>query len=113
MVLCAKKIHALAVTANIASKISKVMSNANKMIYNWNNHTFLFQSDARGGKVLSLLHEFTIASIGDERTQQRCLYLMEASCVPYMKILTMWIYRGIICDPINEVILGFLFFVLS
>jgi hypothetical protein len=29
---------------------------------------------------------------------------MEAACVPYMKMLGMWIYRGIISDPISEVL---------
>lgn len=28
---------------------------------------------------------------------------MEAACVPYMKMLSMWIYHGIITDPIKEV----------
>lgn len=28
---------------------------------------------------------------------------MEAACIPYMKMLGMWIYKGIISDPINEV----------
>jgi gamma-tubulin complex component 2 len=77
-----KRLHSLGITANIASTISK--------------------SDARGGKVLSLLHDHIIGSIGDERTQQRCVSLMEAACVPYMKMLGMWIYRGIISDPISE-----------
>ncbi|XP_076274198.1 gamma-tubulin complex component 2-like isoform X2 [Rhynchophorus ferrugineus] len=60
------------------------------------------KSDAKGGKVLSLLHDNVISSIGDERNQQLCLKLMEAACVPYMKMLGMWIYMGIISDPINE-----------
>lgn len=55
--------------------------------------------------MLSLLHDHVIGSIGDERAQQICLKLMEAACVPYMKMLGMWIYRGIILDPISEVIL--------
>ncbi|XP_050298674.1 gamma-tubulin complex component 2-like isoform X1 [Anthonomus grandis grandis] len=60
------------------------------------------KSDAKGGKVLSLLHDNVISSIGDERNQQLCLKLMEAACVPYMKMLGMWIHSGIISDPINE-----------
>ncbi|XP_030766900.1 gamma-tubulin complex component 2-like isoform X2 [Sitophilus oryzae] len=60
------------------------------------------KSDAKGGKVLSLLHDNVISSIGDERNQQLCLKLMGAACVPYMKMLGMWIYMGIISDPINE-----------
>ncbi|KAJ8984083.1 hypothetical protein NQ317_012739 [Molorchus minor] len=61
------------------------------------------KSGAKGGNVLSLLHENVIGSIGDERAQQLCLKLMEAACEPYMKMLGMWIYRGIISDPIKEI----------
>ncbi|XP_060530433.1 gamma-tubulin complex component 2-like isoform X2 [Cylas formicarius] len=60
------------------------------------------KSNAKGGKVLSLLHDSVINSIGDEKTQQLCLRLMEEACQPYMKMLGMWIYRGIISDPISE-----------
>ncbi|XP_074030590.1 gamma-tubulin complex component 2 isoform X2 [Leptinotarsa decemlineata] len=77
-----RNMQSLGITAAIASSISK--------------------SDAKGGKVLSLLHDNVIGSIGDERTQQLCLKLMEAACVPYMKMLGMWIYKGIISDPISE-----------
>lgn len=52
---------------------------------------------------MSLLHDNVVTSIGDERNQQLCLKLMEAACVPYMKMLGMWICRGIISDPISEV----------
>ncbi|XP_066246345.1 gamma-tubulin complex component 2-like isoform X1 [Euwallacea similis] len=60
------------------------------------------KSGAIGGKVLSLLHDYVISSIGDEKNQQICLKLMENASVPYMKMLGMWIYRGIISDPIGE-----------
>lgn len=58
---------------------------------------------------MSLLHENVIGSIGDERAQQLCLKLMEAACEPYMKMLGMWIYKGIISDPISEVIIIIIF----
>ncbi|XP_056629764.1 gamma-tubulin complex component 2-like isoform X2 [Diorhabda sublineata] len=77
-----RNMQSLGIAANIASTISK--------------------SDAKGGKVLSLLHDHVVGSIGDERAQLLCLKLMEAACYPYMKMLGMWIYRGIISDPINE-----------
>ncbi|CAG9865546.1 unnamed protein product [Phyllotreta striolata] len=77
-----KNLQSLSVVANIASVISK--------------------SDGKGGKVLSLLHDRVISSIGDDRTQELCLKLMEAACFPYMKMLGMWIYKGIISDPIKE-----------
>ncbi|KAJ8938379.1 hypothetical protein NQ318_022878 [Aromia moschata] len=78
-----RNMQSLGIAANIASSISK--------------------SGAKGGNVLSLLHENVIGSIGDERAQQLCLKLMEAACEPYMKMLGMWIYRGIISDPIKEI----------
>ncbi|CAH0560730.1 unnamed protein product [Brassicogethes aeneus] len=77
-----RNMQSLGVTANIASTISK--------------------SDAKGGKVLSLLHDKIVESIGDEKIQLLCVKLMEAACVPYMKMLSMWIYKGIISDPIKE-----------
>ncbi|XP_044749279.1 gamma-tubulin complex component 2-like isoform X2 [Coccinella septempunctata] len=77
-----RNMQTLAVTANIASTISK--------------------SDAVGGKVLSLLHDRITSFIGDDKTQNLCVCLMEAACVPYMKMLSMWIYHGIITDPIKE-----------
>ncbi|KAK9876582.1 hypothetical protein WA026_013961 [Henosepilachna vigintioctopunctata] len=77
-----RNMQTLGVTARIASSISK--------------------SDARGGKVLSLLHDHITSSIGDDKTQNLYVSLMEAASVPYMKMLSMWIYRGIITDPIKE-----------
>ncbi|KAL1506301.1 hypothetical protein ABEB36_005691 [Hypothenemus hampei] len=79
---CQRNMQCLGIAADIAFSISK--------------------SDAKGGKVLSLLHDNIISSIGDEKNQQLCLKLMEDACVPYMKMLGMWIYRGIISDPICE-----------
>lgn len=64
---------------------------------------FKLQSDAKGGKVLSLLHEYINNSIGDEKAEELCVYLMQSASVPYMKMLGMWIYKGIIFDPIKEV----------
>lgn len=64
--------------------------------------TSISKSDAKGGKVLSLLHDHVVGCIGDAKAQQLYLHLMQAACVPYMKILGMWIYKGIISDPISE-----------
>ncbi|KAF5282164.1 hypothetical protein FQR65_LT02861 [Abscondita terminalis] len=77
-----KNLHNLSFMSNVATSISK--------------------SDARGGKVLSLLHDNITGYIGDVQAQRLCLHLMQAACVPYMKMLGMWIYKGIISDPINE-----------
>lgn len=66
-------------------------------------HKICSQSDARGGKVLSLLHDHITSYIGNENAQNLCLHLIQAASVPYMKMLGMWIYKGIISDPIKEV----------
>ncbi|XP_018336681.1 gamma-tubulin complex component 2 isoform X2 [Agrilus planipennis] len=77
-----KNLHAMSIMSNIATTISK--------------------SDAKGGKVLSLLHEHITGFIGDAKAQEVCLHFIQAACVPYMKILGMWIYKGIIADPFRE-----------
>ncbi|XP_071055793.1 gamma-tubulin complex component 2-like isoform X1 [Onthophagus taurus] len=76
------KIHSLGIISNIATTINK--------------------SDSIGGKVLSLLHEQISGFSGDYKAQNLCVQLMQAACVPYMKMLGMWIYKGIITDPIKE-----------
>lgn len=53
---------------------------------------------------MSLLHEFINNLIGDEKAEELCVHLMQSACVPYMKMLSMWIYKGIISDPIKEVV---------
>lgn len=51
---------------------------------------------------MSLLHEYVTDFIGEPKGQALCIYLMEVASVPYMKMLGMWIYKGIISDPIKE-----------
>ena len=53
--------------------------------------------------MLSLLHEETTSYIGDPTGQELCLFLTQKACVPYMEILEKWMYKGIICDPYEEV----------
>jgi len=53
--------------------------------------------------VLSLLHERTTSYTGDPTGQELCLFLTQKACVPYMEILEKWMYKGIICDPYEEV----------
>ncbi|XP_049825633.1 gamma-tubulin complex component 2 isoform X2 [Aethina tumida] len=60
------------------------------------------KSDAKGGKVLTFLHDYITQSITCENTKTLCIQLMEAACVPYMSMLSMWIFKGIISDPIKE-----------
>ncbi|XP_046395622.1 gamma-tubulin complex component 2-like isoform X2 [Ischnura elegans] len=60
------------------------------------------KADARGGKVLSYLHEQTTGAMGEQGSQELCLYLTQAACVPYMEILEKWVYKGVINDPYEE-----------
>ncbi|KAK7794541.1 hypothetical protein R5R35_009664 [Gryllus longicercus] len=60
------------------------------------------KSGARGGKVLSLLHEQTAMCMGNTKSQELCLYLTQKACVPYMEMLEKWLYKGVIYDPHHE-----------
>ncbi|XP_076059068.1 gamma-tubulin complex component 2-like isoform X2 [Oratosquilla oratoria] len=62
----------------------------------------LSKSESHGGAVLSLLHERSLSLTGCGQLQEVTLYLAQAAAVPYMKMLTKWIYRGIVSDPYNE-----------
>jgi len=53
---------------------------------------------------LSLLHEQTLNNVsGEAKSKELCLYLMQAASMPYMQILEKWVYKGVICDPYQEV----------
>ncbi|XP_029174888.1 gamma-tubulin complex component 2-like isoform X2 [Nylanderia fulva] len=61
------------------------------------------KANARGGKVLSLLHEQTLNNVsGEPKSKELCLYLIQAASMPYMQILEKWVYKGVICDPYQE-----------
>ena len=61
------------------------------------------KANARGGKVLSLLHEQTLNNVsGEAKSKELCLYLIQAASMPYMQILEKWVYKGVICDPYQE-----------
>lgn len=62
------------------------------------------KANARGGKVLTLLHEQTLTTIGDSTGQDLCLSLTQCASVPYMNMLETWIYKGVIDDPQKEVL---------
>ncbi|XP_003694030.1 gamma-tubulin complex component 2 isoform X1 [Apis florea] len=71
--------------------------------------TILFQitstickANAKGGKVLSLLHEQANNISGEAKFRELCLFLIQAASVPYMQMLEKWVYKGVICDPYEE-----------
>lgn len=62
----------------------------------------LIQASARGGKVLSLLHEHMNDISGEAKSKELCLFLIRAASVPYMQTLEKWVYKGVISDPYQE-----------
>lgn len=60
------------------------------------------KANARGGKVLSLLHEQANNISGEAKSKELCLSLIQAASVPYMQTLEKWVYKGVICDPYHE-----------
>jgi gamma-tubulin complex component 2 len=63
----------------------------------------VFQADAQGGKVLSLLHQNAVKLAGDQEGQLVCLELARNASTPYLKSLDTWLLCGIIEDPFEEV----------
>ncbi|XP_076230836.1 gamma-tubulin complex component 2 isoform X2 [Calliopsis andreniformis] len=60
------------------------------------------KAHAKGGKVLSLLHEQANNISGEVKFKELCLFLIQTASVPYMQILEKWVYKGVICDPYEE-----------
>lgn len=53
--------------------------------------------------MLSLLHEQANNISGEAKFRELCLFLIQAASVPYMQMLEKWVYKGVICDPYEEV----------
>lgn len=53
--------------------------------------------------MLSLLHEQANNINGEAKFKELCLFLIQTASVPYMQILEKWVYKGVICDPYEEV----------
>ncbi|XP_033201163.2 gamma-tubulin complex component 2 [Bombus vancouverensis nearcticus] len=60
------------------------------------------KANAKGGKVLSLLHEQANNINGEAKFKELSLFLIQTASVPYMQILEKWVYKGVICDPYEE-----------
>lgn len=56
----------------------------------------------RGGNVLTRLHDNIALYSGDKNSQQILIYLTQKSSEPYMEILKLWIFKGVIQDPRSE-----------
>jgi gamma-tubulin complex component 2 len=53
------------------------------------------EAKARGGQVLTILHEKALSMVGDAGGQKLCYNLAEAASQPYFHILENWIYKVI------------------
>uniref|UniRef100_A0A182PHG5 Gamma-tubulin complex component n=1 Tax=Anopheles epiroticus TaxID=199890 RepID=A0A182PHG5_9DIPT len=60
------------------------------------------RNNCRGGQVLSLLHDRITAKSGTNHAQKVLVHLIESAAVPFMEMLQLWIYRGVINDPEKE-----------
>ncbi|XP_065082162.1 gamma-tubulin complex component 2 homolog isoform X2 [Ochlerotatus camptorhynchus] len=64
--------------------------------------TAIRQTNCRGGTVLTLLHDKITSTMGDEKSQKVLIHLIEMAAVPYMEMLQLWIFNGVIHDPRKE-----------
>ncbi|XP_070491244.1 gamma-tubulin complex component 2 homolog isoform X2 [Chironomus tepperi] len=56
----------------------------------------------RGGNVLTSLHDSISLFSGDKNSQKILIHLTQKAAEPYMEILSLWVFKGIIQDPKNE-----------
>lgn len=59
-------------------------------------------NNIRGGNVLTRLHDNIALYSGDRSSQQILIYLTQKAAEPYMEILKLWIFKGVIRDPKME-----------
>ncbi|XP_059482837.1 gamma-tubulin complex component 2-like isoform X1 [Neocloeon triangulifer] len=59
-------------------------------------------NDARGGRVLTLLHQLTLCTAGDKNAQEICFNLIQKASKPYLESLDEWLLKGVINDPFDE-----------
>ncbi|XP_050073791.1 gamma-tubulin complex component 2 homolog isoform X2 [Anopheles maculipalpis] len=60
------------------------------------------RNNSRGGQILSLLHDRITAKSGTNHAQKVLVHLIESAAIPFMEMLQLWIYRGVINDPQQE-----------
>lgn len=58
--------------------------------------------NVRGGNVLTRLDDNIALYSGDKNSQQILIYLTQKASEPYMEILKLWIFKGVIQDPKME-----------
>lgn len=62
----------------------------------------LIANNVRGGNVLTRLHDNIALYSGDRNSQQILIYLTQKAAEPYMEILKLWIFKGVIQDRKGE-----------
>lgn len=62
----------------------------------------LQSQNVRGGNVLTRLHDNIALYSGDKNSQQILIHLTQKAAEPYMEILKLWIFKGVIQDPKME-----------
>lgn len=62
----------------------------------------LQDNNIRGGNVLTMLHDNIALFSGDKNSQKIIIHLTQKAAVPYMEILSLWIFKGIVHDPRHE-----------
>lgn len=62
----------------------------------------LHAHNVRGGNVLTRLHDNIALYSGDKNSQEILIYLTQKAAEPYMEILKLWIFDGVILDPNGE-----------
>jgi gamma-tubulin complex component 2 len=62
----------------------------------------LQDQNIRGGNVLTMLHDTIGLYSGDKNSQKIIIHLIQKAAVPYMEMLSLWIFKGIVHDPRNE-----------
>jgi len=62
----------------------------------------LMKAKSKGGQVLSVLHQQTLETMGNDKQQKLLLSLTRFAVKPYWQILQKWIYQGTVEDPYLE-----------
>jgi gamma-tubulin complex component 2 len=57
---------------------------------------------AKGGKLLSIIHEISSAMGGDPETKKLFQFLMEKACVPFFNMVNDWVLSGKLDDMYSE-----------
>lgn len=62
----------------------------------------LLANNVRGGNVLTSLHDNIGLFSGERNSQQILIFLTQKAAEPYMEILKLWLFKGVIIDRKNE-----------